>query len=112
MDTFMLTIQNLEKAIKFAKEEYKARLGCDSSTNNPVWHTLRTNTNDNKKSLAITPIPELTDELNTFYYRFERSPHTHTGGPVPPHTHTHTDSPVSLPSPFPPSGMWIGVSPD
>jgi len=58
MDTFRLAKQDLKKAIKNAKEVYRARLERDSGTNDPV----------------VDPSPGLTDDLNTFYTRFERPP--------------------------------------
>lgn len=48
MDTFRLRRHNLKKAIKSAKVEYEARLGCDSlpmTDASAVWNTLRTITN-------------------------------------------------------------------
>ena len=88
LDTFRLARQNLKKAIRSAKEEYKAKLERDSSTNDPaaIWNTLRTLTNYNKKSPPTPPSPGLADDLNTFYTRYERpAVHpVHTDIPLPP----------------------------
>jgi len=73
MDTCRLARQRLKKAIKNAKEDYRARLERDSGTNDPavVWSPLRTITNYKGRSPVVTPSPGLTDDLNTFYTRFE-----------------------------------------
>ena len=59
MDTFRLARQDLKKAIKNAKEDYRARLERDSGTNDPadVWSPLRTITNYKGRSPVVAPLP-------------------------------------------------------
>lgn len=59
-------MQDLKKAIKRAKDDYRARLGRDSSANDPaaVWSTLRTVTNYKRKIPVATYSPRLAGDLN------------------------------------------------
>src|SRR4029434_7337934 len=92
----------LTKEIRVAKRSYSEKLKNRFSANDPasVWRGLQDITNYRKSSPHSMENPQLADDLNVFYFRFEHPPFT-------PLTRSNSDftqpsAPPAITSPLPP----------
>ncbi len=71
----------LEKEIRVAKRNYsdKLRIQFSSSDSASVWKGLKEITNYKTPSPSTVENQQQADNLNKFYCRFEKTPHTHPG---------------------------------
>ncbi len=89
----------LEKEIRVAKRNYseKLRIQFTSSNSASVWKGLKDITNYKTPSPSTVENQQLSDDLNEFYCRLEKTPHTH-----PEHLSTQPLTPPASPlSPTP-----------
>ncbi len=71
----------LEKEIRVAKRNYsgKLRIQLSSSDSASVWKGMKDITSYKTPSPSTVENQQQADNLNEFYYRFEKTPHTHSG---------------------------------
>ncbi len=84
----------LEKEIRVAKRNYsgKLRIQLSSSDSASVWKGMKDITSYKTPSPSTVENQQQADNLNEFYYRFEKTPHTHSG-----HLSTQTLTPPATP---------------
>ncbi len=85
----------LENEIRVAKRNYsdKIRIQFSSSDLASVWKGLKEITNYKPPSPSTVETQQLADDMNEFYCRFEKTPHTH-----PEHLSTQPLIPPASPS--------------